>query len=263
MISLGICTGLANASRVAAAGFDYIETALNAVAAMSPEEFAGAQEALASSGLPCEAVNCMLPGTLPVTGPKAEAGRVREYLGPAFGRARDLGAKVVVFGSGASRKVPEGASHWRAWQQLAEFLTMAGDLAGAYGLKIAIEPLCREECNLLNYVSEALALAALLDHSQVGVLGDTYHMGQNGEPLSVLAQAGSRLWHLHMACPQGRTFPREGDPACQRGEYRELLDILEKSGYSGCLSIEGSSQDLDGDARGAFRLLDALRKERA
>lgn len=260
MIKLGVCTGLENAQIVAEAGFDYIETALNAVAAMSQDKFDMAQKALARTGLPCEAVNCMLPGTLHVTGPNVDMEQVRSYLLTAFDRARALGASMVVFGSGASRGVPEGASHWLAWQQLREFLILAGPLAGEYGLKIAIEPLCREECNILNFVSEALALAALLDLPQVGVLGDTYHMSLNGEPLEVLARAGDRLWHLHIACPQGRAFPRDGDPACQRGEYQRLFDILRESGYNGRVSVEGTARDFRENAFASFELLDKLRR---
>lgn len=260
MIKLGVCTSLENASIVAAAGFDYIETALNTVASMGPDEFAGAVEALCRTGLPCEALNCMLPGTLPVTGPEVDYEKVGEYLRLAFGRARELGARLVVFGSGASRGVPEGTSHWQAWRQLRDFLALAGQLGEEYGLRIAIEPLSRGECNIINYVSEALVFAALLDHPQVGVLGDTYHMCQNGEPFSALAQAGSCLWHVHTACPQGRTFPKACDPACMSGDYRQLFDILKGSGYAGRVSIEGSSGDLPKDAREGFELLDGLRR---
>lgn len=259
MIKLGVCTGLENAPIVAKAGFDYIETALNALAAMGPEEFASARGALARAGLPCEAVNCMLPGNLHVTGPEVDLGRVRGYLQLSFGRARELGVQLVVFGSGGSRGVPAGTPHWLAWQQLREFLVLAGPLAREYGLKIAIEPLSREECNIINYVSEALALAAILDLPGIGVLGDTYHMYRNGEPLAAMAQASSHLLHVHTACPQGRAFPRHGDPACQRGEYRQLFDILNGAGYDGRVSIEGSSKDLAEDARKGFLLLDGLR----
>ena len=261
MIKLGICTGLENAPIAAAAGFDYIETALNALAAMGPEGFARAKDAWARAGLPCEAVNCMLPGNLRVTGPGVDLGRAREYLQLSFGRARELGARLVVFGSGASRGVPAGTPHWLAWQQLREFLLLAGPLAKEYGLKIAIEPLSREECNIINYVSEALALAALLDLPEIGVLGDTYHMYQNNEPLAAFAQAGSHLLHVHTACPQGRAFPSPGDPACQRGEYRQLFAILDRAGYDGRVSIEGSSRDLAEDARKGFLVLDELRRQ--
>lgn len=260
MIRLGIFTGLENAQIVAEAGFDYIETALNAVAAMSRDEFDLAREALARTGLPCEAVNCMLPGTMPVTGPNVDMEQVLSYLLTAFDRARALGTSLVVFGSGASRGVQEGASHWLSWQQLREFLLLAGPLAGKYGLKIAIEPLCREECNIVNFVSEALALAALLDLPQVGVLGDTYHMSLNGEPLEVLGRADNRLWHLHIACPQGRAFPRDGDSAWQRGEYQQLFDVLRESGYNGRVSVEGTARDFREDAFASFELLDKLRR---
>ncbi|WP_322199518.1 sugar phosphate isomerase/epimerase family protein [Acutalibacter intestini] len=260
MIKLGVCTGLENAPLLAKAGFDYIETALNALAALSEADFDQRKRSLAQSGLSCEAVNCMLPGTLAVVGPQVDREPLTNYLKLAFARAQALGVEQVVFGSGGSRGVPAGASHWQAWKQLADFLSLASPLAAERGLKIAIEPLSRQECNIINHVSEALALAALLDLPQVGVLGDTYHMAQNDEPLGALAQPGSRLWHLHIACPQGRAFPKVGDPAHQRGEYQKLFAILKESGYTGRVSVEGNSQDFNSDIQASFALLDPLRR---
>lgn len=259
MIKLGVCTALENAPILAQAGYDYIETALNSLAALSDAAFAQAQAALARSGLPCEAMNCMLPGDLPVVGPRVDREKIERYLTLAFSRAQALGTEVIVFGSGGSRGVPEGFPWWRAWGQLRDYLVQADRLAGEYGLRVAIEPLRREECNILHYVSEALQLAAVLDLPRVGVLGDTYHMALGGEPLAALAQAGDRLWHVHVACPEGRAFPKNGDPADRRGEYRALFEALRSVDYQGRVSIEGNCGDLAAEADASFALLAGLR----
>lgn len=254
-MKLGVCTGLENAGILAELGFDYIETGLAAVAAMNPEDFSRAQETLLGSGLRCEAMNVMLPGELPVVGPEVKPERVEDYLARAFARAARLGAQVIVFGSGGSRRVPEGFSWAGAWRQLRDYLTLADRQAGAQGLQIAIEPLRREECNILNRVSEAVELAAVLELPHVGVLGDTYHMWSGGEPLAVLAEADSLLRHVHIACPEGRRFPKEDDPADRRGEYQALFQILEEMGYPGRVSIEAGSERLAEDAAASLRLL--------
>ncbi len=256
-MKLGICTNLENSGLLAELGFDYIETGLAAVSAMSQEEFAQAQNSLDCSGLRCEAMNGMLPGTLPVVGEAVELKRVEAYLGTAFARAHALGAEVIVFGSGGSRRVPEGFPWPRAWRQLREYLSLADSLAGAYDLQIAIEPLRREECNILSRVSEAVQLAAVLELPHVGVLGDTYHMRSEGEPLSALADAGELLCHVHIACPEGRRFPQEKDSEDLREGYQGLFQVLEAAGYNGRVSIEAGAQQLAEEGAASLRLLRA------
>ncbi len=260
MIRLGVCTGIENAGALAKAGFDYMETGLSGVAAMDGEAFARAKGALEEAGVPCEAMNVMLPGDIRLTGPQADRGRIEGYLSRAFGRARELGAKVVVFGSGASRGVPKGFPQDKAWRQLGDFLALADGLAGAHGLQIAIEPLRREECNILRYVSEALAVAALLQLPRVGVLGDTYHMAQGGEPASALAEAGGLLWHVHMARPGDRAYPKAQDPDGDLESYARLFAVLRGMGYKGRVSVEGQCGDFLEDAKASFALLDRLRR---
>ncbi len=254
-MKLGVCTSLDNAGVLARLGYDYIETALSAVAAMPEEEFQNARRALDGSGLRCEAMNGMLPGDLPVVGEAADLARAESYLSVAFARAEQLGARVIVFGSGGSRRVPEGFSWAQAWRQLRDYLTLTDRLAGEHGLDIAIESLRREECNILNRVSEAVELVALLDLPHVGVLGDTYHMHCEGEPLTALADAGELLWHVHTACPEGRVCPKHGDPADRQGEYKELFAVLNKMGYAGRVSIEAGFEHFDEDARVSLALL--------
>lgn len=258
MIRLGVCTGLENACVLAKIGFDYIETSLASVAALGQADFQRAQEGLARSGIACEAMNVMLPEGLPVVGPAVDLEKVGGYLAPAFDRAQALGVGRVVFGSGASRRVPVGFPQAEAWRQLARFLALAGRLAGERGIQVAIEPLRREECNILHFVSEAVGLAALLGLPQVGVLGDTYHMHAGGEPLSALEDAGALLWHVHMAEPYGRGFPAAGDGS--QAAYQGLFQVLGRMGYQGRVSVEGSSQHFEEDAQASFALLDRLRR---
>ena len=256
MIALGVCTGLENARILAELGYDYIETALNALAAMTEEEFRQSRRELSSAGIPCRAVNCMLPGTIPVVGPQADQARTGAYLERAFDRAGALGVRVAVFGSGGSRRVPEGFPWPRAWRQILEFLSLAEKFAARSGLEIAIEPLRRQECNLLNYVSEAVELASLAGLPHVGVLADTYHMAGVGEPLDVLCRTGGLLRHVHIAEPSERRFPKPGDGQ----DYDALREALKAAGYSGGVSIEAGSGNLAFDGKEAFQLLDQLRR---
>ncbi len=255
MIKLGVCTGINNIKIAARAGFDYIEAALNGIAAMSDAEFEKTLGEVNQAPIKVEACNCLLPGTLKVTGPDVNAQALHDYLELAFTRAEKLGTKVVVFGSGAARGVPEGFDVAQAWRQIANFLRLCERHAADHGLTVVIEPLRSGECNIINYVSEATALASLVQMDHICVLGDTYHMAFGHEGFHALKMAGSLLKHVHVANAIGRLYPKIGD-----GEkYDELFETLAAMGYEGRVSVEGKCEDFAPDAKAAC---DALRAAR-
>lgn len=256
MIRLGICTDEHHAAALKEMGYDYFELSMNRMAAFTEAEFDALRADCAQTGLVCEVMNCMLPSSLAVTGEHVDEAALRAYLDHAFGRASLLGVQVVVFGSGASRRVPDGFPFDEAWRQIAAFLRLADAYAEKYGLTIAIEPLNTVECNILNYVSEATALCALLETAHVRALGDYYHMAAGKESVAALTHAGQSLAHVHIACPGARTYPLPGDGA----DYASLFDALRRAGYEGRVSIEGAAKDFAADAKAAFALLDALRR---
>lgn len=255
MIKLGVCTAIDKIAEVAEIGYDYLEGNLSAIAAMSDEEFEKTCALVDASSIKVEACNCMLPGTIKVVGDEVNAQEIHDYLDKAFPRARRLGCKVVVFGSGRSRAVPEGYDTAKAWRQVSNYLRMAERHAQENDIVIAIEPLRAGECNIMNFVSEATLMASLIQMPHVAVLGDTYHMAMGSEPFSALAMAGGLLRHVHIANAIGRKYPKEGD-----GErYEELFETLRGIPYEGRVSVEGSCDDFSVDARDAFKVLNAVR----
>ena len=255
MIKLGICTGVEHIGELADIGFDYIELGLAHISELSDEEFEKVAQAVDASLIKAEAFNGMLPGTLKVVGDEVNAQAIHDYLDKAFARARRLGGRVVVFGSGRSRAVPEGFDTAKAWRQISNFLRMAERRAQENDLTIAIEPLRAGECNIMNFVSEATLMASLIQMPHIAVLGDTYHMEMGSEPFSALTMAGSLLKHVHVANVMGRKYPKEGD-----GEkYDELFETRRGFGYNGRVSVEGGCDDFSRDARDAFKVLNKAR----
>ncbi len=252
---LGVCTALDNVALAAQAGFEYVECALNQLMRISAKEFEEILERAPDFPIPVSKSNCFLPGNLPVTGPDVDEAQIRAYLNEAFSRAHRLGVHLVVFGSGGSRKVPEGFAHEAAWRQIASFLCHAGEFGEKYGIDIAIEPLQRRECNILNYVAEATILAALVNHSRVGVLGDRFHMLAGQESLEALSQAGALLKHMHISRSltdmSGRVYPAPEDGA----DYHALFHTLRAMGYTGDISVEADTADFIGDSRLAVQRL--------
>ncbi|MBQ3078573.1 MAG: sugar phosphate isomerase/epimerase [Clostridia bacterium] len=255
MIRIGVCTDIKNIGELSQVGYDYLEASVAAIHAMSDEEFEKTTEIVDASPIKVEACNCLLPATIKVVGDEVNAQAIHDYLDKAFARVSRLGCKVVVFGSGRSRQVPDGYDTGKAWRQISNFLRLAERHAMENDIVIAIEPLRAGECNIMNYVSEATLMASLIQMPHVAVLGDTYHMAMGSEPFSALRMAGYQLKHIHTANAIGRKYPKEGD-----GErYKELFDTLKEIGYEGRVSVEGGCDDFSKDVRDAFKVLNAAR----
>ena len=257
MIRLGICTDIANIDLVAEIGYDYMETGLSALAALSDEEYEQAAQRVEAAAIKVEACNGMMPASIPVTGPNVNAQQIHEYLDKAFARAKRLGVEVVVFGSSGARNVPEGFGVDQAWRQIGNFLRIAQGHAVEHGITIAIEPLRRGESNIINYVSEAVLLSSILQLSNVRALADTYHMAMGSEPYSVLTMAGPMLAHVHTANAIGRILPKEGDGE----DYDGIFAALRAGGYDARMSCEAGCKDFAVDARAAFAVLDKARRK--
>lgn len=256
MIRIGVCASPERILDVERMGFDYIEGNLAALADMSEAEFESLVSLVDSATIKVETYNCLLPGRLKLTGPDVNAGALHEYFDTAFERAKRLGGQVVVFGSGGSRGVPEGWPMDVAWRQIVNFLRLVERHCVDHDITIAIEPLRRFECNIINMVSEAMALASIVQLPHIKVLGDTYHMAMGHEPLSNLTAAGSMLAHVHTANSIGRVFPKPDDGE----DYRAIFAALEQGGYDGRVSIEGGANDFEEDAPIALSVLNEARK---
>lgn len=258
-MKIGVCTGFENIQLAAECGFDFVEINLSALAAMPDEQFEQLAQNVPSFAIPVLRSNCFLPGDVHITGPDYDMNQQREYLEKALSRAKRVGIEVAVLGSSGARRVPEGWTYHQAWQQMASFLRMAGDCAQKYGIRIALEPLRHQECNILNLVSQAVLLCAWVDHPCVGVLGDTFHMLHGGEDWEMFKRAGDRLWHVHISRPlpdmSGRIYPAENDGV----DYASIFQALRDAGYDGTVSIEAGCVDFAKEAPGAARrLIDSM-----
>ena len=252
-MQFGVCASLEQLAAVTAAGYDYIE--LPVTAALQPEQpeesvLPPLRAQLAASSPAPEAFNLMLPGDLKVVGSQADPERQQRYLEAAFRRVSLLGGSVVVFGSGGARRIPGGWPHAEAQRQMRDFLDRCGAIAQLHQITVAIEPLNTAECNFINSVAEAVALAKEVNHPAVCVLSDLYHVAQENQSYDETRDAASRLRHVHVA-GIGRRAPITGDHDFLAG----YLSVLKQIGYSGRISIEANWDDLPGQAAEARAVL--------
>lgn len=232
-MKIGI-TGSENAAAAAAMGFDYLEVNASALARLSEEEFQAELLRIQDCGLPAECANVLFSGIRLLE--EEDLGRVESYLSGTLGRLAKLGVEVVVFGSGSARRKPDGMPFDEGWRRLRDVTRTIGLAADKFGMQVAVEPLCRQETNMVNTLTEGAALAAAVDLPNVWVLADSYHMFLDGEPLENLRTVG-RLGHVHTALRDGRRYPTYAE-----GWLCLFMDGLHAIGYDGRITIEANTR---------------------
>jgi sugar phosphate isomerase/epimerase len=234
---LGICTSPEKAHLVKKAGFDYYEFQLFVVHDAEEEQFGKWLDLQQSAGIKSEAMNCMLHQRYQVTGPNADLGAIKTYLEKAVPRCAKMGTETIVFGSAWSRNMPEGFSdRQKAYAQIVEYLHLASDICGGYGIRIAIEPLGAPVTNIVTFVSEGNYLCHLTGRDNVRLLVDLYAVAQNHENCrECLAGYASVLEHLHF-CAFNRRYPRLDD-GC---DYSAFFEGAGAAGYNGRISVEAT-----------------------
>ncbi len=254
----GLCTGVEHIEEMKKLGYDYIEGNLsNITEKWSFKDCREIKKRLLDAGLPMEATCCFFPGRIKVMDESVTPfGELTEYVKKALENAAELGLATTVFGSGTARRIPEGMSQEKAHEQALKVLAMMGDIAKQNSIIISIEPLNSKEANLFTTVKEAYGYAAELNHPNVRVLGDVYHMMLENEPWSALEDCADRLQHIHFSHPMTdrRTYPHSLDEY----DYAPIAAAIKASKYNERISIEASCNDFATDAPAALAILKKL-----
>ncbi len=252
-VRIGICVDPDRFEAAQAAGFDYVEINASKTAALDEAEFGQLAARVKAMRIPVAAANVFIPAAIKLVGPEVDKARQEAYVASTLGRLKTLGVSVLVLGSGGARRVPDGFSRDEAFAQLVDFCRRIAPVARRNGITIAVEPLRRQETNILNTASEGLALVKAVDRREIRLLVDYYHLSEEGERAEVLQEAGSLLVHTHIANPAGRVYPL--DPG--ESNYGPFFANLCAIGYTGRLSVEASTKDFAADAPKALAMLRA------
>lgn len=225
-----------------AAGADYVELFLTStVTPLSSDEFE--QMLIQSRTWPIRPRTFagLLPREMRVTGPNANPSTQDSYLRGVFSRIGQLtdGDGIVVFGSGTARSIPDGYDRDRALDQLEQFMSRAALLANDEGITFTLEPLNRRESNVFNSIMEAGAFIRDRELNNVFLIADLFHMMEENEPLSSIAQYGDLIVHTHIA-DTNRAAPGTG-----LYPLVEFFRALQLVGYLGRSSIECVWEDFD------------------
>ena len=123
----------------------------------------------------------------------------------------------------------------------AEVLRGVAEDARQAGVTLAMEPLNRFECYMLNTLADGASLTDRIGHPNVGILFDTFHANiEEKDPIGAIRKHGRVIKHFHCSA-NDRGIPGQ-DHVDWPGSFRALHDI----GYDGWLVIEAFGRALPG-----------------
>jgi sugar phosphate isomerase/epimerase len=251
-LEIGVCTALMNAPILEAAGCAYLEEGVGGfLGPVEPDDkFTSRLEAAKSSSVPVRACNGFLPGTLKAVGPAAKPAEIQAYAAIALRRAALAGIAAIVWGSGESRRIPDGFGKAAAEEQFRVLAKAVAAAAEKSGILLVLEPLNSGETNFINSLKEGAAMVEAVGHPNFKLLADFYHVVRAGETPDAVVKAGGLIKHCHIAENEKRTPPgTAGD------DFRPFLKALKKIGYRGRISMECRWDDLKTQLPGAAAFL--------
>lgn len=247
----GACAGADRYLSSLRAGCDFVEFNAKHISSCSREEFEQAVALVREHGVKAEATNCLFPGDIAISSAEWKAQVVNEYTDRLFYKLAQLGTEVSVFGSGAARSIPHGEDREECMERFYKSIYITAENAEKNGIEIALEPLRRAECNVLNTVEKAAEICRIVNHSRVGINPDLFHMYSENEPFENLAKYVDLIKHIHIGDYTCRRYPTPDD-GC---EYSKVFSILKNAGYDGRISIESGCDDYENDCRQALGIL--------
>jgi D-psicose/D-tagatose/L-ribulose 3-epimerase len=250
-IRIGYCGGISDIDQVRAAGFDYIELRTAEIVNLPDADYERLVERMKSSGFPVPTTYQFILGKMKITGPDINKDEEQAYFRKALDRVAKLGARTVVVGSGTARQYPEGFPREEAVRQLVDFFKRLGPEARKRQIVIAIEPLRRQESNIINSMGEGLQLIEAVNDPNIQLNLDFYHLEMEKEDPAIILKAADHIAHVHMANPVNRVFPLKWEEY----NYAPFFENLRKIGYDKEISIEGATKDFPNEAPRAIAFL--------
>jgi len=234
-------------------GFDYLEWRITEIESLSKEEFKEVKGMVGGLLIKPEVCNYFFPSSIKITGPEADDKKITEYIERALERTASIGTEVVVVGSGGSRNIPDGWNRDTGIEQFCAAMRIIGNEASKYGITAVIEPLNRKESNIVNSVMEGFKLVQYIDHPNVKLLADFYHMRRESEKMDNINKTGIAVRHVHIANSIDRSYPKNKS----EDEYEAFFTALKSISYTGRMSVEARAECI-GDYAFSLKLLKEL-----
>lgn len=246
---IGIATQLNHDSTLARSGYAFIvETVVNTVSPkIADAAFEEQLTLIKNLTIPVYALNVFIPGEMKLVGPEINETALLAYTQKVFERSKRAGIKLIVWGSGGARRMPEGYPKAKATQEFVNLARKVSEQAAQFDITLALENLNAQETNFINTVEEALQIVKQVNHKNFRLCADLYHMLKENEPAMVLLQTKGYLVHCDVAEKENRTPPgTAGD------DFAPYLQALKQIGYTGAIVLECRWNNLTSEASPAL-----------
>jgi D-psicose/D-tagatose/L-ribulose 3-epimerase len=174
----------------------------------------------------------------------AVSARTRDAIARLIELCAAMGGRYLVHGSPAQRNPQPGQSHADALARATEAWAFAGECAGLLGLQYCIEPLARDQTQVVNTVAEAVAIVEAAELPALKTMLDTSSAGATeAQPLPALIAhwwPSGHLTHVQLN-DRNRRGPGQGDD-----RFGPILAALRGQGYDGWLAMEPFDYQPDG-----------------
>jgi sugar phosphate isomerase/epimerase len=196
------------------------------------------------------------PEGLSINGPRHAARETtRQFMFALIRLCRDLGGRVMVFGSPKQRSIEAGDTYEAVWQRSVAMFRACGEEAQRHGVTIALEPLTQKETDFLLTKDEAVRLIREVNCPAVKLHLDVKAMvgSEKRPPEAIIRESKEHLAHFH-ANDVNLRGPGMGDV-----DFRPIARALRDIQYDGYVSVEVFDFSPGPEAT-ATRSLEYLRK---
>jgi sugar phosphate isomerase/epimerase len=240
--AFAVCGNLSKYPLVKEAGYDYLEPTVGGFLVPDKDDSVFSANLEEQKRLGAKIVSCtvFLPGGLKVTGNETTHDGILAWAEITFRRAQQAGISYIVFGSGGARRVPDGFDKQKATEQFISLCKRLAPLAQKYNVTVVVEPLNTGETNLINSLKEGAEIVEAVNHPNIRLLCDIYHMLRENEPASEIVKYGNYIRHCHIAEKETRSAP-----GTQGDDFTAYFNALKQINYKGCVSVESGWDDFE------------------
>ncbi|MGI9437228.1 MAG: sugar phosphate isomerase/epimerase family protein [Geminicoccaceae bacterium] len=207
----------------------------------APEHFRETGQAIKDAGLACTSVTVLPDEAHSAISPEPAARKgALDHLSWAIECSEALGSEILcgpfhqplaVF-SGEGPTEDEISHGVEVHQQ-------AADRAAQSNLVLALEPLNRFECYVLNTMADTKDYVRRVDRANFGALYDTFHANiEEQDPVGCIALTGDVIKHVHISEND------RGTPGMGHIDFAATCKMLRTTGYDGWLTIEAFGKAL-------------------
>ena len=156
-----------------------------------------------------------------------------EYVKRVAEFASEVGAPTIIVAPTACMKLQRLAPADDEWRWAVEGIRAGGEYAASLGVDLTLECWNRYETYFLNRLDQAVEMQREIGLSNLGVMGDTFHMNiEEASIAEAFRLTGAVLNHVHLA-DSNRAAPGQGHL-----DFGPILQALADIEYGGYLTFE-------------------------